>query len=94
MKIIKEEEIEQELKQEFKKRHTDLAKDIIREANTLPEEPAGENENLDIIKHLIKRLAVHQLIIEEQAKIANARLVVLSIIMAIGAIFTILGFFY
>lgn len=94
-----EEDIKREAEAEFKKPFKQLAEDIIREANTLPEKPAGEHENLDIIKHLIKRLALHQISLEckaEQSNLllirANRWLIVLSVIMAIGAIFSILSF--
>lgn len=61
-----EEQIETEVNREFDKEINQLAKDVIREANTLPKNPAPEKANLDLIKHLLKRIAVHQLIIEEQ----------------------------
>lgn len=89
-----EKDIEREADSEFKKDFNELAKDIIREANTLPKEPATEKENLDIIKHLIKRLALHQINLELSSKKTNFLLVVLSIIMAIGSLFSILSFFY
>lgn len=87
--------VENEALLEFEKNTEELVKDIIREANTLPkEQPASEKENLDIIKHLIKRLAVHQISLDDRAKKINYWLIILSIIMAIGAIFSILSFFY
>lgn len=89
---MKEEELQREVNDEFTKDHYHLASDIIKEANTLPKTPAGEKENLDIIKHLIKRMAVHQLILEYQAKRTNCILIILSIIMAIGSLFTVLAF--
>lgn len=91
---MKDKDIECEVFWEFKKKPRELAKDIIREANTLPEKPAGEKENLDIIKHLIKRLAIHQISLDDRAKKANLLLLVLSVIMAIGSLFPILSFFY
>lgn len=86
-------EIEAEIKLEFDKDTLILAKDIWNEANTLPPKPAGEKENLDIIKHLIKRLTVHQIILEDRANKTNFWLIVLSMIMAIGALFSILSYF-
>ena len=50
-----EDEIEKERLQEFKKGPEMLAKDRIREANSIPENPASEAFNLDIIKHLYHR---------------------------------------
>lgn len=89
-----EKDIKREAEAEFKKPFEQLKQDIIREANILPENPAGEKENMDIIKHLIKRLALHQISLEEKAKKANIWLIVLSLIMAIGSLFSILSFFY
>ena len=45
---------------ELNKNSLQQIQDIIDEAKTLPTGPAGEKENLDIIKHLIKRLAYQQ----------------------------------
>ena len=95
-----EKNIEGELCLEFQKNRNELIKDIIREANTLPENTASEIENLDIIKHLIKRLAIHQVSLDDSAKRMNNLLIFLSIIMtilsfimAIGAIYTVLSFY-
>ncbi len=88
-----EETIEAEVELEFTKNTKELAKDAIREANENPQNPAGEKENLDIIKHLVKRLLVHQLILEDRVNKTNFWLVVLSIIMAIGALLSIVSFF-
>lgn len=92
--FMTEEEIAREAEAESKKPFEQLKQDIIREAITLPEKPAGEKENLDIIKHLIKRLALHQISLEAKAKKANILLIVLSVIMAIGSLFSILSFCY
>ena len=93
--FMEENDIENEARLEFKKNMEELVKDIIREANTLPKgQPASEKENLDIIKHLIKRLAVHQISLDNRAKKINILLIILSFIMTIGAIFSILSFFY
>ena|SRR3990172_10024604 len=78
-----EEEIKTEVEHEFHKKQKELAKDVIREANTLPKEPASEKENLDLIKHMLKRLAVHQLIIEEQSKKTNRLLLTITVVIAI-----------
>jgi len=91
--VITETEIEQEARSEFTKKPKVLAEDIIREANTLPTKPACENENLDIIKHLVKRLALHQISLDARAKKMTFLLVVLSIIMSVGAIYTIRIFY-
>ena len=91
---MKEEDVEKEARLELTKKTYELVKDVIRETNTPPEEqPASEKENLDIIKHLIKRLAVHQISLDKRAKRSNILLIILSFIMAIGAIFSILSFF-
>ena len=91
---MEEKDVECEAHIEFTKKTKELVKDVIREANTLPKDPAGKDQNLDIIKHLIKRLAVHQIILEDKAKKTNILLIVLSIIMALGALFSILTFFF
>lgn len=87
------EEIEIEVNSEFEKNSRELAKDIWREANKIPQEPANEKENLDIIKHLIKRLTVHQIVLQDRINKTNCWLIVLSVIMAIGALFSILSYF-
>ncbi len=86
------EEIEVEVKSEFEKNPRELAKDMVREANLIPQKPASEKENLDIIKHLIKRLTIHQAVLQDRTNKTNCWLIVLSIIMAIGALFSILSY--
>jgi hypothetical protein len=88
-----EDKIRKEAADELSKKPDQLAADIIREANTHPERPEGEKENLDIIKHLLKRIALHQLALDKQAKRTNWWLIVLSIIMAVGSFFTVLQYF-
>ena len=78
---------------ELAKQPRQLSEDIIREAITHPEQPEGEKENLDIIKHLLKRIALHQLALDRQGRRTNLILIVLSIIMAIGALFSTLQYF-
>jgi hypothetical protein len=90
---MNEEDIEKEANSEEKKKTKELIKDTIREANTGPENPLEEKENLDIIKHLIKRLAIHQIILQKRAGDTNRWLIVLSVIMAVGALFSILTYF-
>lgn len=88
-----EEDIEKEANSEEEKNYKELIRDAIREANTCPKTPLAEKENLDIIKHLIKRLAVHQIILQKRTEDTNRRLFILSIIMAVGALFSVLTFF-
>jgi hypothetical protein len=88
-----EQKIREEATAELAKGPQQLAEDIIREASTHPEKPEGEKENLDIIKHLLERIALHQLALDRQGRRTNRILIVLSIIMAIGALFTVLQFF-
>lgn len=90
---MNEEDIEKEANSEEKKKTKELIKDTIREANTGPENPLEEKENLDIIKHLIKRLAIHQIILQKRTGDTNRWLIVLSVIMAVGALFSILTYF-
>jgi hypothetical protein len=66
--------------------------DVIREANTTPTGPASEKERLDTIKHLIKRLAVHQISLDARAKKVSQWLIILSEIMAVGAVFQVLSY--
>lgn len=88
-----EEAIKAEVELEFTKNIKELAKDAVREANENHQNPAGEKGNLDIIKHLVKRLLVHQLILEDRVNRTNYWLIVLSIIMAAGALLSIVSFF-
>jgi hypothetical protein len=88
-----EENIYREAAAELTKEPRQLSEDIIRETITPREKPASEKENLDIIKHLLKRIALHQLALDRQGRRTNRILIVLSVIMAIGALFTILQFF-
>jgi cell division protein FtsX len=85
--------LSEEALNEFKKKAGQQIQDIIDEANTLPSAPASEKENLDIIKHLIKRLANQQVSLNEKAKWTNRLLIILSIIMAISASLYIVSFF-
>ena len=78
---------------ELKKNAGQQIQDIIDEANNLPTKPAHEKENLDIIKHLIKRLAYQQVSLNEKAKLTNRWLMILSIIMAISSGLYIWSFF-
>ena len=92
--MMTEEQIEHQYQDELSKNAKKYITDAIREAATLPDnQPASAEENLDIIKHLLKRLAIHQIMLEEKAKTTNCWLIVLSIIMAIGSLFTVLSFF-
>ena len=77
---MEESEVKNEAEKELEKSSIELIKDSIREANTLPQTPAMEKENLDIIKHLIKRLAIHQIVLEEKADRTNRLLLFLSIL--------------
>ncbi len=81
-----EKEILKEAKLELDKNTLEMMKDVIREANS-------DREGLDNIKHVIKRLAVHQVVLEKRASKTNKWLKWLSIVMAIGAFFSILTFF-
>jgi hypothetical protein len=82
-----EEDIEKEIKLENTKDFEELEKDIVREAN------ASDKKDTDIIKHLIKRLAVHQIILQKKTSETNYLLIILSIVMALGALFSILTYF-
>ena len=73
--------VSQEALDELKKPASQQIQDIIDEANTLPKSYAGQSENLDIIKHLIKRLAYQQVSLNEKAKWTNRLLLILSFIM-------------
>ena len=91
--MVDEEGIRKEAAAELTKEPKQLSEDIIREASTHPDKPEGEKENLDIIKHLLKRIALHQLALDRQGRRTNCILILLSAIMAIGALFTVLQYF-
>jgi hypothetical protein len=78
-----EEEIEAEAKKELVKPMLEFVKDSIREANTLRKAPAAKEQNLDIIKHLIKVLAVHQVVLEKRASQTNCLLLLITIILVV-----------
>lgn len=91
---LTKDQVKVEVKEELKKPLKQLMTDIIREANSDYENTSTEKMNLDIIKHLIKRLDLHILNIEEKANFTNKLLIFLSIIGAFGALFTVLDFIY
>jgi Mg2+ and Co2+ transporter CorA len=88
---MNETRVENEVKQETSKNTKELIKDIIREANSLPKNTANEKDNLDIIKHLIKRLAIHQIVLEGKTNETNRWLLFLSIVSTIAAILSFLS---
>ena len=86
-----EKQVEEEVEKEYKKSPREFAKDAVREANNLPrKEPASVEQNLDIIKHLIKRLTIHQTILEDKAGHLTKWLIILSVIMALGVVIQLL----
>lgn len=91
--MMNEKDIEKEAYLEKFKSPNELIKDVIRETNTLPNESevAGETINLDIIKHLIKRLAIHQISLEQEASQTNSKLLWLTIITTIATIISSLN---
>ena len=91
--MLTENQIKEEVSAEFGKSIDELMFDIVREANSEREDSASEKLNLDIIKHLIKRLDLHILNIEKKASFTNKLLIFLSIVGAIGAVFAVLDFF-
>ena len=88
---MNEKDIEKEAYLEQFKNPNELIKDAIREANTLPKTPASVKQNLDIIKHLIKRLAMHQVSLEKEASKTNSRLLLLTIISTIAAVISLVN---
>lgn len=84
-------EVKREAESETTKNAIELIKDSIREATTLPRSPASEKENLDIIKHLIKRLAIHQIVLEEKANKTNCLLLFLTIISTIATVLSLIS---
>ncbi|MGA2911678.1 MAG: hypothetical protein ABSE17_03550 [Candidatus Levyibacteriota bacterium] len=79
-------EIENEAKQQLKKPMLEFVKDSIREANALRKNPAAEEQNLDIIKHLIKILAIHQVVLEKRASKTNYLLLLLTLFTVIAVL--------
>ncbi len=88
---MNEKDIEKEACLERFKNSDELIKDAIREANTLPKTPASEKDNLDIIKHLIKRLAIHQVSLEKEASKTNKWLLLLTIISTLAAVISLIN---
>ena len=88
---MNEKDIEKEAYLEQFKNPNELIMDAIREANTLPKTPASVKQNLDIIKHLIKRLAMHQVSLEKEASKTNSRLLLLTIISTIAAVISLVN---
>ncbi len=91
--VLNEKEIKKEAKIELNKTIENMAIDIIRESNSIPSQYLSVEENIDIIKHLIKRLDLQQLNTIKKQKLTNILLIILSIIMAIGSVFSILQFY-
>ena len=90
---MNEKDIEKEAYLEHFKDSNQLIKDTIREANTLPKTPASEKDNLDIIKHLIKRLAMHQVSLENEASKTNKWLLWLTVISTIATVISLINIF-
>ena len=90
---MNEKDIEKEAYLEQFKNPNELIKDAIREANALPKTPAGEKDNLDIIKHLIKRLAIHQVSLEKEAGKTNKWLLWLTLVSTIAALISLVNIF-
>lgn len=80
-----EAEIKREAEEEFTKGYVQLAMDLIREAN-------ADGKPEDLTKHLLKRLGIHQLALDRQARRTNCLLLILSGVMAIGAVFSVLTY--
>lgn len=88
---MNEKDIEKEAYLERFKDSNELIKDAIREANALPKTPTSEKNNLDIIKHLIKRLAVHQVSLEREANKTNKWLLLLTIISTFATVISLIN---
>ena len=75
-------DLKREVESEFAKSDAQLGQDLIQEAMT-------NRSDSDSVKHLLKRLGLHQLVLDRQVKTANCRLLWLSVVMAIGAVASI-----
>jgi hypothetical protein len=71
----------------------DLIDDAIRAASAVPISPASERVNLDIIKSLMFRLTINQVILEKRSQKETLILFILSLVMAIESFFAILSYF-
>jgi hypothetical protein len=76
-----ESEIKKEAQEELTKKPLQMIEDVIREAN-----PNIPRDNLDIIKHVIKRFAVQQASLVNKAKWTNRWLIILSIVMVLAGV--------
>ncbi|OGH10810.1 MAG: hypothetical protein A3B38_03865 [Candidatus Levybacteria bacterium RIFCSPLOWO2_01_FULL_36_13] len=90
-KIMNKKEIKIEAYLDQQKKPHQLIEDVIAEAN----ETKGDSQ--DRIKHLIKRMAIDQIILKQRADRTNNLLIILTIISTIVAILslitTIRGFY-
>lgn len=80
-------DLEREVESEFAKSDLQLGKDLIQEA-------MAQRSNDDSVKHLLKRLGLHQLVLDRQVRTANGWLLRLSVVMAIGALASIVQLIY
>lgn len=80
-------DLKREIESEFAKSDSQLGQDLIQEA-------MAERSNDDSVKHMLKRLGLHQLVLDRQLRTANCWLLWLSVIMAIGAVASIVQAVY
>jgi hypothetical protein len=76
-----------EVEAEFAKTDVQLGQDLIQEAGAKRPEP-------DSVKHLLKRLGLHQLVLDRRLRWTNTWLLILSVIMAFGSLASIVEAFY
>jgi len=76
-----EDAIKEDAFSHFNKKDKQLAMDIVREANASQEEGGAP----DRIKHLVKVMALQQLVLAKQARRTNCYLLLLSVITTLAA---------
>jgi len=74
-----------EVEGELCKSDHQLARDLIDEAM------AKRGNDLDNVKHLLKRVGFHQIVLARQSRRTNCWLLVLSVLMVIGAVASVIS---
>ena len=77
-------DLRREVEAEFNKSDVQLGLDLIQEA-------LANREPADSAKHLLKRMGLHQLVLDRQVRQTNQWLLILSVVMAIGSLASIVG---
>lgn len=88
---MSKDDLKREVESEFAKSDVQLGQDLIQEA-------MANRPDQDSVKHLLKRLGLHQLVLDRQVRKANRWLFWLSIVMApasiVQAVYAVLAYHY